>query len=73
MPRPKVNPEHLFRQNKQPEYWNTPEGCLRLVRIDGDVLIGTRYGQRYQVPLNDCKPTFNKGLWAVSEGQVQDD
>lgn len=68
MPRPKVNPEHLFRQNKQPEYWNTPEGCLRLVRIDGDVLIGTRYNQSYRMPLCECKRAQRRGVGQNDRG-----
>lgn len=69
MPRPKLNPEHLFRQNKQPEYWDTPQGCLHLVRFEGEQLIGTRYGKSYRVPLRECTPAASKGFWAVSEDQ----
>jgi hypothetical protein len=62
----KRNPEYLFAD--QAKYWDIPQGCLHLTSIDGDVLIGTRYGQRYQVPLNDCKRAQRRGVGQNDRG-----
>lgn len=72
MPKPKLNPEYLFKYATQPKYWDTPQGCLRLVRIEREYLIGDRFSRSYRVLLRDCKPSPSKGLWAVSKSQVQD-
>ena len=53
------NPEYLFLSERH-AYYDTPFGCLRTIRIDGDVFVGQRFGRTYEVPLNQIKPVIPK-------------
>jgi hypothetical protein len=59
---------HLFSAPATAQYYDTPRGCLRLVRIDGDVLIGTRYNQSYRMPLCECKRAQRRGVGQNDRG-----
>lgn len=55
MPKPESAPEFLFLSDRH-AYYDTPKGCLRLVSLTENTLIGMRYGKTYEVPLNQCTP-----------------
>jgi hypothetical protein len=57
---PKKNPEYLFVQKTQ--YFNSPQGCLRLLRIDGAEFVGARFSRVYRVPLAEATPVVRRSL-----------
>jgi hypothetical protein len=62
---PKRNPEYLFsKQNSS--YYDTPVGCLRLVRFEGDDLVGELFGRRHRVPRSQVEAVVRRS-WL--EGQ----
>lgn len=58
MPKPESSPQFLFA-SEHSDYYDTPYGCLRFVRIVEQTLIGVRYGRTYEVPLNQAIPAKN--------------
>lgn len=55
MPKPESAPGFLFTADHS-NYYDTPYGCLRFVRIVEQTLIGIRYGKTYEVPLSQATP-----------------
>lgn len=55
------NPEYLFLAERH-AYYDTPHGCLRTIRIDGDTFVGARFGKTYEVPLSQITPVTQKAF-----------
>jgi hypothetical protein len=46
-------PSFLF-QADMASYFDTPDGCIRFVRREGDYIVGVRFGQKYKVHYSDA-------------------
>lgn len=53
------SPEYLFLAERN-AYYDTPCGCLRTVRVDGDIFVGQRFGKTYEVPISEITPVNKK-------------
>jgi len=63
-----MKPEHtpnsqsfLFNASSS-QYFDTPIGCLRFIRREGDEIIGSFRGKEHRVHIADCTPV-GKRSW----------